>query len=341
MADPRFFNKSQSYKLGELAKELECSLSSNADQDMLINDVAPLATATASDISFLDNLKYKNDFQQTKAGACCVTENMVDLAPAGTACLITKSPYKTYALIAQKFYPFETPENQISPHATIHETAEIGEGCQIDAGAVIEAGVKIGNHSHIMPNAVIHKNCVVGSNCKIGTSATITHAIIGDHVTIYTGVRIGQDGFGFAIDPAGHVKVPQLGRVIIEDHVEIGANTTIDRGAGPDTIIGTGTWIDNLVQIGHNVKIGRGCIIVAHVGISGSTELGDFVALGGQVGIAGHLKIGSGVRVAAQSGIMRNVSPGEELGGTPALPLKQYMRQITALKRLIKTKKTD
>ncbi len=341
MADPRFFEKSQSYSLSELAKALDCKLSDNADPDTLIEDVAPLATAGPSDISFLDNVKYKKDFQETKAAACCVLPNMVDHAPEGTACLITKSPYKTYALIAQKFYPFETPKNQISPHAVIHENAEIGQACQIDAGAVIEEGVKIGDQCHIMANAVIHKNCVIGSHCKIGASATITHAIIGDHVTIYTGVRIGQDGFGFAIDPAGHVKVPQLGRVIIEDHVEIGANTTIDRGAGPDTIIGTGTWIDNLVQIGHNVKIGRGCVIVAHVGISGSTELGDFVALGGQVGVAGHLKVGSGARVAAQSGVMRDIPPGEEQGGTPAFPMKQYMRQIAALKRLIKTKKDD
>ena len=160
--------------------------------------------------------------------------------------------------------------------------------------------------------------------------------MIGSYSRLYPGVRVGQDGFGFAIDPAGHVKVPQLGRVIIEEHVEIGANTTIDRGAGPDTVIGQGTWIDNLVQIGHNVKIGRGCIIVSQVGISGSTVLGDFVAVGGQVGIAGHLQIGSGVRIAAQSGIMKDIPAGDEVMGSPAVPIRQYMKQVAFLKRLVK-----
>ena len=155
---------------------------------------------------------------------------------------------------------------------------------------------------------------------------------------VYTLARIGQDGFGFAIDPAGFVKVPQLGRVIIEDSVEIGANTTIDRGAGPDTVIGQGTWIDNLVQIGHNVKIGKGCVIVSQAGISGSTIIDDFVMIGGQAGIAGHLHVGSGAKVAAQSGIMRNIPAGEEQMGYPALPMKQFMRQIATLNRLSKKK---
>ena len=162
--------------------------------------------------------------------------------------------------------------------------------------------------------------------------------MIGDHVSIYRGAMIGQDGFGFAIDPAGFVKVPQLGRVIIEDHVEIGANTTIDRGAGPDTVIGQGTWIDNLVQIGHNVQIGRGCVIVAQVGISGSTRIDDFVMIGGQAGVAGHLHIASGARIGAQSGVMRNIPAGEQQMGSPSIPTKQFMRQTATLNKLTKKK---
>ena len=158
---------------------------------------------------------------------------------------------------------------------------------------------------------------------------------------LYPGVRIGQDGFGFAIDPAGHVKVPQLGRVKIGNHIEIGANTTIDRGAGPDTEIGDGTWIDNLVQIGHNVRIGRGCVIVSQVGISGSTQIGDFVAIGGQAGIAGHLNIGSGARIGAQSGVMNDIPHMSEYMGSPAFPKTQFFRQVAALNRLIKKKKKD
>jgi len=210
------------------------------------------------------------------------------------------------------------PEANIHPSAQIDPSAKIGANAWIEAGAVIGANVEIGDH------------------CRIGANAVITHSIIGNHVRVYRGACIGQDGFGFAIDPAGHVKVPQLGRVILEDGVQVGANTTIDRGAGPDTVIGAGTWLDNLIQVGHNVKMGRGCIIAAQAGISGSTTLGDFVAMGGQSGIAGHLTIGTGARIGAQAGVMRDVPAGEEHIGFPAVKSKQFMRQVAALKRLIK-----
>ena len=155
----------------------------------------------------------------------------------------------------------------------------------------------------------------IGRDCSIGATVTVSHALIGDRVIIHPGVRIGQDGFGFAMGPQGHLKVPQIGRVIIQDDVEIGANSTIDRGANRDTVIGEGTKIDNLVQIAHNVVIGRHCVIVAQVGISGSTTLGDFVALGGQVGVTGHLRIGAGAQIAATSGVMSDVPPGARWGG--------------------------
>ena len=243
---------------------------------------------------------------------------MAEHAPKGCIAIPAPYPYKAYAQAAQAFYPCAIN------NGTIHESAIIGKDAQIGDGTQIGAGAIIGDNVHI------------GARCRIGAGAVITHALVGDDVTIYRGACIGQDGFGFAIDPQGHVKVPQLGRVVIEDHVEIGANTTIDRGAGPDTIIGQGTWIDNLVQIGHNVKIGKGCVIVAQVGVSGSTVIEDYAMLGGQVGVAGHLRIGQGARIAAQSGVMRNVPDGEEQMGTPSIPIKQFMRQVAALKRLIK-----
>ena len=316
MADPRFFKKNTPISLADLADKVGCVVG-DADADFVVEDVSSLAEAGATDLSFLDNRKYKDAFVVSQAGACIVSESMATLAPEGMRVLVSQQPYKSYALAAQYFYP-EILEPSISERACIHSTASIGEGC------VIEAGVVIG------------ENVEIGRGCRIGANAVISHSIIGDHVRVYPGACIGQDGLGFAIDPAGYVKVPQLGRVIVDDGVQIGANTTIDRGAGPDTVIGAGTWIDNLVQIGHNVRIGKGCIIVAQVGISGSTVIEDFVALGGQVGVAGHLTIEQGARIGAQSGVMRDVPAGREMMGAPAVPMRDFMKQTAVLKRLVK-----
>lgn len=335
MPDKRFFKKQESLSLKEIAEIGRAQISETADPACVVEDVAPLDAATAKDLSFLDNVKYREQFAVTKAGACFVSPEMASAAPANVNLLISDHPYKSYALAAQAFYPQQESDGHISKKADIHSEAKIGKGCSIDSGAVICKGVEIGDYSRIGANTVIGDNVVIGSRCWIESSATVTHALIGDYVRIYPGVRIGQDGFGFAIDPEGHVKVPQLGRVIIEDHVEIGANTTIDRGAGPDTVIGQGTWIDNLVQIGHNVRIGRGCVIVALVGIAGSAVIEDYVALGGQTGVAGHLTVGKGAKTAAQSGVMKDVPPGEVQGGSPAFPIKQRMKQVAMLNRLI------
>lgn len=339
MPDRRFFKNQGPFSLEQLASKLSVEIHGSADAAFQIDDVAPLNIAEASDLSFLDNIKYRDQFRATKAGACIVSPEFIADAPEGMVLLLSHTPYKTYALAAQTFYPDCLQEGIVSPNAYIDPSAEVGEGCVVDSGAVIEADVRIGKGTHVESGAVIKAGTLIGDHCKIGACSTVSHAVIGDYVRLYPGVRVGQDGFGFAPDPAGHVKVPQLGRVIIEDHVEIGANTTIDRGSGPDTVIGQGTWIDNLVQIGHNVKIGQGCVIVAQVGISGSTVIEDFVMFGGQVGVAGHLHIGSGARIGAQSGVMRDVPPGEEQLGSPAVSTKQFMRQTVALNRLIKRKK--
>lgn len=336
MADPRFFNKIDSLSIGDIAAVVDIENLSSLDETQSFTDVAALDEAGKADISFLDNIKYKGAFTKTKAGACFVNEKLSSLTPDGTIPLVTKSPYKAYALTAQHLYPRANATGNISNRAHIHESAKIADSVDIADGAVIENGVEIGAHTIIGPNAVICANVKIGAHCRIGANATISYALIGDYVSIYNGCCIGQDGFGFAIDPAGFVKVPQLGRVIIGDHVEIGANTTIDRGAGPDTVIGQGTWIDNLVQIGHNAKIGKGCVLVAQSGVSGSTVLDDFVMVGGQTGIAGHLHIGKGVRIAAQSGIMRDVPAGAEVMGSPAVPLKQFMRQTAMLNKMTK-----
>lgn len=335
MADPRFFRCTGPHTLGHLAGLAGAEIV-RGSADLVLEDVDSLDRAGPRQISFLDNVKYRDAFKVSKAAACIVAPEMVDLAPEGMALLASKSPYKSYALIAQAFYPEPWPETRLANTAMVHPGARLGQGCVIEDGVVIGEGAEIGDGSWIEANAVIGPKVIIGTRCRIGANASVSHAHIGDGSRLYPGVRVGQDGFGFAIDPAGYVKVPQLGRVIIGDHVEIGANTCIDRGAGPDTVIGDGTWIDNLVQIGHNVKIGKSCVIVSQVGISGSTVLEDYVVLAGQVGIAGHLRIGMGAKVAAQSGVMRDIPAGEEMMGYPALPLRQFMRQIATLSRLTK-----
>lgn len=343
MADPRFFQKAKDFSVAEIAEITGCEFSDAVDSAFVLTDVAPLHTAKENHLSFLDNVKYKEDFLSTKAGACFISPEMEEFAPADTICLITPTPYKAYALAAQAFYPEEySPANaSIAETAAIDKTADIGASVTIGHHVTIGRNVEIGEHTRIESNTVIEDNVKIGSYCRIGSNVTLSHALVADYVRLYPGVRVGQDGFGFAISPTGHVKVPQLGRVILEDHVEIGANTTIDRGAGPDTVIGQGTWIDNLVQIGHNVIIGRGCVIVAQVGISGSAKIEDYVAIGGQVGIAGHITVGMGARIGAQAGVISDVPGGQEYLGSPAFPKSQFFRQVAALNRLIKKKKHD
>lgn len=336
MADPRFFTNHGPFMLGTLAERTGTTLNSGADPDLPICDVAPLDRAGPNDISFLDNVKYADQFRISQAGACFVKPKFASEAPASMALLISEDPYRAHSKAAQLFYPYEAPHQTIAATAFIDESAVIGEHVTIGPGAVIGARAEIGDGALIGANAVIHDGVIIGAQTRIGALSSISHAVIGQQVTIHRGVHIGQDGFGFAMSREGHLKVPQLGRVVIEEDVEIGAGTCIDRGTGPDTFIGAGTKIDNLVQIGHNVHIGRGAIIVAQTGIAGSTRVGDGAVLGGQVGVAGHLKIGPGAKLAARAGVMQDIPAGAAYGGSPAVPARDWHRQTVALARLIK-----
>lgn len=338
MADPRFFDRAGPHSLAALAGLSGARLLDPADGGRLIADVAPLETAGPDEATFLDNRKYTEAFARSRAGAAFIDERVADRAPAGMALLITREPYKAFARAAQAFYPSAGPRSGRAPSAIVDRTATVPDDCEIGAHVVIEAGVRLGARCRVGPNTVIGQAVELGDDCRVGANVTLSHCLIGARVVLHPGVRIGQAGFGFAPDANGPVKVPQLGRVIVGDDVDIGANTTIDRGSGHDTVIGPGTMIDNLVQIGHNVVIGRFCVLAGQVGVSGSTRLGDFVMAGGQVGFAGHLTIGSGARIAAKSGLMRDVAPGETVGGSPAVPMRLFMKQVAILQRLARKK---
>lgn len=338
MPDPRFFTPSGPFTLAKLAEIAEAGLRPDAKRERRFSNVAALDEAGPADVSFLENRRYADAFARTRAGCCVVDARHAALAPAGMDLLLTEKPYKGFALIAQAFYPDKVTKPGRHASAVIDPTARIDPTAGIEAGAVIGARAEVGARVSIGANVVIGDGVMVGADTVIGACAVLNCCLVGARVLIHPGVCIGNRGFGFAMDPAGHVRIPQVGRVIVEDDVEIGANSTVDRGAGGDTVIGRGTMIDNLVMIGHNVKVGRGCVLVAQVGISGSTRLGDHVQIGGQGGLAGHIDIGSGARIAAQSGVVGDIAPGMAVGGYPAVPIRQWHRQTMTLARLVKGK---
>jgi UDP-3-O-[3-hydroxymyristoyl] glucosamine N-acyltransferase len=343
MEHPGFFERAGPFPLGAMIEAAGASPSGEVDLAAEIKDVRPLDVAGRGDLSFLDNPKYLPLFAQTGATACLVAPKFAGQAPAGTAALVTPEPYRGFAKVLTLFYPDALKPKSARTGALasaerVDRSARLEEGVIVEPGAVVGAEASIGSGTTIAAGTVIGYRVYVGRDCYIGPNATLTHTLVGNRVTIHAGAAIGQDGFGFAMGRAGHQKVPQIGRVIIQDDVEIGANTTIDRGALRDTVIGEGTKIDNLVQIGHNVVIGRHCIIVAQTGISGSAELGDFVALGGQVGVVGHVKIGAGAQIAGSSNVRGNVPPGSRWGGTPAKPTRLWFRELTVLRKLAERK---
>ena len=338
MADSRFFDKVPSLTLAEIAKAADVKLPDGTDESKTFTDVADLKSAESSQVSWAFIPKAREDLKNTKAGAVIVPEKFVSFVPSGCIALVAKDAHRSYGLLAQAFYPRHLTAG-ISEWAMVDPSAQLGEGCQIDAGAVIGPNVVLGARCHVCANAVIERGVQMGDDCIVGATATVSHCIAGHKVYIYPGAHIGQDGFGFAMSPEfGPTKVPQLGRVMIGNDVEIGSCTTVDRGAMGDTVIGDGTRIDNLVQVAHNVKLGRCNVMVSQVGIAGSCEFGDFVVAGGQAGFAGHLKIGTGAQIAAQSGMMADIPAGGVVMGSPAMPHKDYMRQVLAIRNLTKKK---
>jgi UDP-3-O-[3-hydroxymyristoyl] glucosamine N-acyltransferase len=343
MDHPGFWKPAGPFPLSKIASyagsEIPEAFAGQAALEM--RTVKALDDAARPDISFFDNRKYLAALQKTQAGAVFVLPAMASRVPEGTIPLLSHDPYRGFARSLELFFPdavYSKVGTQGNDGEGVHVSAFIEDGAVIETGAIIGPEVQIGRGTRIAAGAVVGFRVALGRDSFVGPGASITHALLGDRVTIHAGVRIGQDGFGFVMGPAGHYKVRQVGRVIIQDDVEIGANTTIDRGALKDTIIGEGTKIDNLVQIAHNVLIGRHCVIAAQCGISGSTILEDFVAMGGQCGTVGHIRIGAGAQIGAQSGVASDVPRGERWGGYPAKPMSSWAREVALLKRLTRRK---
>jgi len=327
--DPRFFARTGPHTLQAVA----AAAGATAQGEATLSGIAPLQTAAAGDVSFLDNRRYLPELARTHAGAVLVRAEQAGAVPAGTHAIVVEDPYLAWAQVAALFHPDPPVAPGIHPAALVDPAAQVDPTAEIGPYAIVGAGAEIGAGVRIAAQAVIGPGVSIGRDSRIGTQVSISHALLGARVRVLPGARIGQEGFGFATGPQGFVPVPQLGRVLIGDDCDIGANTTIDRGSSQDTVIGAGSRLDNLVQIGHNVVLGRCCVIVAQTGISGSTVRGDFVMIGGQGGIAGHVHIGDRARIAAQAGVIGDVPAGAEMFGTPARPVREAFRAHTWLYR--------
>jgi UDP-3-O-[3-hydroxymyristoyl] glucosamine N-acyltransferase len=340
MAQPSFFRQPPSSTLAEIAASTKAHLVNAAAADRRITGLASLDEAGPAHLTFFDNLRYAGQLALTRAGACLVNERFEASVPPHVAVLRTKTPFAAFVALGRELHQDALrpqswfAEAGIAASAVIHPTAYLEDGVIVDPLAVIGPGVEIGSGTVIGSGAVISANVRIGRDCNVGAGSSIQFALIGNNVLIHPGCHIGQDGYGFIFGSESHLKVPQTGRVIIQNDVEIGAGSTIDRGSLRDTVIGEGTKIDNQVQIGHNVTIGRHCLVAAQCGLAGSLTLGDNVALGAKVGINNHVTIGDGAQVTAMSAVKDSVPAHARWGGFFAKPTKQWFREILAVERL-------
>jgi UDP-3-O-[3-hydroxymyristoyl] glucosamine N-acyltransferase len=334
--DERFFAHSGPHSLADVAAAAQGTASALPLQ---LYGVAPLQSAGPAHVSFIDNRRYIDALAATQAGAIIVHPDLADRVPATAVAIETADPYFGWARVAALFHPPPPVRPGIHASAVVAESALLDPTAEIGPLAVIGARAAIGPRCRIGAGAVIGEAVSMGADCRVGPLASISHAVLGARVYVYAGARIGQEGFGFATTPTGFLTVPQLGRVLLEDDVEVGANSTVDRGSAADTVIGAGSRLDNLVQIGHNVRMGRCCVVVAQAGISGSTVLEDFVVIAAQAGLTGHLRIGQKARIGAQAGVMSDVGAGLDVIGSPSQPVREFFRGVATLRKLVRAQR--
>jgi UDP-3-O-[3-hydroxymyristoyl] glucosamine N-acyltransferase len=338
VADPRFYTDRGPLALARVCAQIGVAVPIDAQANAMVHDLATLEAGAPNHLAFCATKASAKLLPQSRAGYCIAEASLAVEPPNGMVLLSAPSAVAAFAAVARLLY--SDTDLPTFERESISPSARLGNGVALASGVTIGAGAEIGDGTRLGPNAVIGHGVAIGRDCRIGSNVSISHAYIGDDVIILPGAQVGQPGFGFSSGRTGHAKIPQLGRVIIQDRVEIGACTTIDRGALGDTVIGEGTKIDNLVQIGHNCIIGRHCVIVGQVGISGSSELGEFVVLGGQVGLADHVRIGDGARLAARSAMAPGELPGgQDYGGVPAIPVREWRRQMAAFALLGRRRK--
>jgi UDP-3-O-[3-hydroxymyristoyl] glucosamine N-acyltransferase len=346
MSEPVFLRESDGLTLDQIVALTGAKAPDGAIGSRRVVNVAALDRAAPFDISFFDNKNFAKDAAASHAGLCLTRPELVALLPSRVTALTVREPFRAFVQVSRALFPQALRPVSLAPEgatagAHIHETARLEAGVTVEPGAVIGGGTEIGSGTVIGANAVVGTGVRIGRDCSIGATTVISNALIGDRVIVHPGCKIGQDGFGYVMGGGGHLKVPQVGRVIIQDDVEIGSGTTIDRGAIRDTVIGEGTKIDNLVQVGHNVSIGRHCVLVAYVGISGSATLEDFVVFGARSGAVPSVTVGEGTMIAASSNVATDVPPGVKWGGSPAKPMRQWLREIMLVKRMAQAKNDD
>lgn len=332
MPDPRFFETLSSLSVADLAAQIGGEVERGGDR--MIASVAPLSSADRGAIAFLGDRKFASALAATKAGCVIVQAEAMDATPVDAAVIVSRTPQAAWAKASLLLHRAVTLDTAITPDEAAEDDSVV-----VEPGAILGKGVRIGRGSRIGANSVIAPGVQIGRDCVIGSNVTVGFALIGDRVKLYAGARIGEAGFGATGTAAGAMDIPQLGRVILQDGVTVGANSCIDRGAYDDTVIGENTKIDNLVMVGHNCVIGRNNLMAANTGISGSVTSGDNVIFGGKAGIGDHITIGEGARVAAGAGVLANIPAGETWSGYPARPIRQFLRETIWLAKQASSKK--